>query len=38
MFFLMSKSPKAAWARQYADEQEILAEKNVREFLMRHGY
>ena len=32
------KSPKAAWARQYAEEQEILAQKNIREFLTRHGY
>jgi hypothetical protein len=36
--FLMSISPKAAWARQYAEEQEILAQKNIREFLARHGY
>jgi hypothetical protein len=32
------KSPKAAWARQYAEEQETLAQKNIREFLARHGY
>jgi hypothetical protein len=32
------RSPKAAWARQYAEEQEILAQKNIREFLTRHGY
>jgi hypothetical protein len=32
------KSPKAAWAEQYADEQEILAQRNIREFLARHGY
>ena len=32
------RSPKAAWARQYAEEQEILAQKNIREFMARHGY
>jgi hypothetical protein len=32
------KSPKADWARQYAEEQEILAQKNIREFLARNGY
>jgi hypothetical protein len=31
-------SPKAAWAEQYAEEQEILAQRNIREFLARHGY
>jgi hypothetical protein len=31
-------SPKAAWASQYAEEQEVLAQKNIREFLTRHGY
>ena len=35
---IASRSPKAAWARQYAEEQEILAQKNIREFLDRHGY
>ena len=35
---LASRSAKAAWARQYAEEQEILAQKNIREFLDRHGY
>jgi hypothetical protein len=29
-------SPKAAWARQYAEEQESLARRNIREFLDRH--
>jgi hypothetical protein len=31
-------SPKAAWAKQYAEEQEILAQRNIREFIARHGY
>jgi hypothetical protein len=32
------KSPKAAWAKQYAEEQEILAQREIREFFARHGY
>ena len=36
--FLMSKSPKAAWADQYSEEQEALALRNIREFLDRHAY
>lgn len=35
---LARKSLKASWARQYSEEQEILAQKNIREFLSRHGY
>jgi hypothetical protein len=35
---LMRFSPKAAWAKQYAEEQELLAQRNIREFLARHGY
>ena len=31
-------SPKAGWARQYAEEQEDLARENIRAFLARHGY
>jgi hypothetical protein len=31
-------SPKAAWAKQYAEEQEILTQRNIREFIARHGY
>jgi hypothetical protein len=31
-------SPKTAWADQYAEEQKILAQRNIREFLTRHGY
>jgi hypothetical protein len=36
--FLMSRSPKAAWAKQYSEEQEALTRQNIREFLARHGY
>ena len=32
------RSPKAAWARQYAEEQETSPSENIREFLARHGY
>ena len=35
---LMSISPKAAWARQYAEEQKLLERRNIREFIARHGY
>jgi hypothetical protein len=35
---ILRSSPKAAWARQYAEEQEILAQRAIREFLARHGY
>jgi hypothetical protein len=31
-------SPKAEWAKQYAEEQELLAQRNIREFIARHGY
>ena len=31
-------SPKADWATQYAEEQEILAQRKIREFFARHGY
>ena len=31
-------SPKAAWAEQYAEEQRMLARRNIREFIARHGY
>ena len=31
-------SPKAAWARRHAEEQEALARKNILEFMARHGY
>ena len=35
--FLMSKSPKAAWAEQYAEEQKTLSRQNIREFVARHA-
>jgi hypothetical protein len=35
---ILRNSPKAAWARQYAEEQEVLAQRAIREFLARHGY
>jgi hypothetical protein len=31
-------SPKAAWAKQYTEEQEVIAQRNIREFIARHGY
>ena len=31
-------SPKTAWAERYAEEQEMLTRRNIREFLVRHGY
>lgn len=34
---LMRISPKAEWARQYTEEQELLAQQNVREFVARHA-
>ena len=33
---LARRSPKAEWARQDAEEQEILAQHNIREFITRH--
>jgi hypothetical protein len=35
---ILRYSPKAAWAKQYAEEQEALAQRNIREFIARHGY
>jgi hypothetical protein len=35
---ILRNSPKAAWARQYAEEQEVLAQRAIREFLARHGH
>jgi len=32
------KSPNAAWARTYAEGQENLAQRRIREFMTRHGY
>jgi hypothetical protein len=34
--FLLRISPKAAWAKQYGEEQELLAQRNIREFIARH--
>lgn len=34
---IMRTSPKAAWARQYARDQELLAQRNIREFIERHA-
>ena len=31
-------SPKAAWAKQYAQEQELLAQRNIGEFIARHEH
>ncbi len=36
--YLMSISPKAAWARQYAEEQKLLERRNIREFIARHAH
>jgi hypothetical protein len=35
--FLMSRSPQAAWAMRYSEEQELLAQRNIREFIKRHA-
>ena len=34
---LMTKSPKAAWAEQYAEEQKHLERRNILEFIVRHA-
>ena len=34
---IAQRSPKAAWAKQYAEEQEVLAQRNIREFIARHA-
>ena len=34
---ILRNSPKAAWAKQYAQEQEVLAQRTIREFIARHG-
>jgi hypothetical protein len=31
-------SSKADWAARYAEEQEVLAQRRIREFFTRHGY
>jgi hypothetical protein len=35
---ILRNSPKTVWARQHAEEQEVLAQKAIREFIARHGY
>ena len=35
--FLSSISPKAAWAKQYSDEQKLLERRYIREFISRHA-
>jgi hypothetical protein len=35
--FLTSISPKAAWAKQYSEEQKLLERRNIREFVARHA-
>jgi hypothetical protein len=34
---LMGISPKREWARQYTEEQELLSQSNIREFIARHA-
>jgi hypothetical protein len=34
--FLMRISPKAAWAKQYFEGQELLAQNRIREFIARY--
>jgi len=35
--YLMSISPKAAWAKQYSEEQKLLERRNIRDFIARHA-
>ncbi len=35
---MMRISPKAAWLEEHSQEQERLAQKNIQDFLARHGY
>ena len=35
--FLMSISPKAAWAKQYSEEQKHLERRNIVDFIARHA-
>ena len=35
--FLMSRSPKADWAKQDSEEQKLLAQRNIQEFIARHA-
>jgi hypothetical protein len=31
-------SPKADWAQEYIQKQELLAKRNIQEFIARHGF
>jgi hypothetical protein len=35
--FLMSRLANAAWAVQYSEEQELLAQRSIRDFIARHA-
>jgi hypothetical protein len=35
---ILRNSPKAEWARKYAEEQEVIAQRSIRDFISRHGY
>ena len=35
---MLRNSPKAAWLEEYSVDQERLAQRNIREFIARHGY
>jgi hypothetical protein len=35
--FLSNKSCNPAWARRYSEEQELLAQRNILDFIARHG-
>jgi hypothetical protein len=34
---ILRNSPTAAWAKQHAEEQEVLAQRAIKEFIARHG-
>jgi hypothetical protein len=36
--FLISKSSNPAWAKQYSEEQELLAQRSILDFITRHGH
>ena len=35
--FLLSRSDHPGWAVQYSEEQEVLAQRTIREFIERHA-
>jgi hypothetical protein len=35
--FLISKSTNPEWARKYSEEQQLLARRNIQEFIARHA-